>query len=108
VPHSLLCERLALAVTYLESHFLVQISNSRVVDHPALRGFCILVLMSVMAPCMATIAVTRRETNSWKWALLQFLGLSAHETLAKSIEEIQVRLKEHNCLLDRLKEGGER
>jgi len=35
-------------------------------------------------------------------------GISFHKTLAKSIEEIQVRLKEHNCLLDLLKEGGKR
>ena len=26
---------------------------------------------------MATIAVTRRESGSWKWALLQFGGLTS-------------------------------
>jgi ferrous iron transport protein B len=27
--------------------------------------------------CMSTLAVVRRETNSWKWALLQFLYMTA-------------------------------
>jgi ferrous iron transport protein B len=27
-------------------------------------------------PCMATVAVTRREANSWGWALAQFFGLT--------------------------------
>lgn len=31
----------------------------------------------ISAPCMATIAVTRRESGSWKWALLQLGGLTA-------------------------------
>ena len=31
----------------------------------------------ISAPCMATIAVTKRESNSWKWAFLQLGGLTA-------------------------------
>jgi ferrous iron transport protein B len=30
----------------------------------------------ISAPCMATIAVTRRESGSWRWALLQLGGLT--------------------------------
>jgi ferrous iron transport protein B len=30
----------------------------------------------ITAPCVATIAVTRRETNSWKWAAFQLAGLT--------------------------------
>lgn len=42
-----------------------------------LVGFCIMLFCLISAPCMATIAVTKRETNSWKWALLQLGGLTA-------------------------------
>ncbi len=42
-----------------------------------LIGFCIMLFCLISAPCMATIAVTRRETNSWKWALFQLVGLTA-------------------------------
>ena len=31
----------------------------------------------ISAPCMATIAVTKRESNSWAWALFQLGGLTA-------------------------------
>jgi len=30
----------------------------------------------ISAPCMATIAVTKREANSWGWALFQLAGLT--------------------------------
>jgi ferrous iron transport protein B len=30
----------------------------------------------ISAPCMATIAITKRESNSWKWALFQLGGLT--------------------------------
>ena len=30
----------------------------------------------ISAPCMATIAVTKRETNSWRWALFQLATLT--------------------------------
>ncbi|MBN2332150.1 MAG: ferrous iron transport protein B [Deltaproteobacteria bacterium] len=41
-----------------------------------LVGFCIMLFCLISAPCMATIAVTRRETNSWRWALFQLAGLT--------------------------------
>ncbi len=28
------------------------------------------------SPCMATVAVTAREAGSWKWAALQYVGLT--------------------------------
>ncbi len=31
----------------------------------------------ISAPCTATIALTRRETGHWKWALLHLGGLTA-------------------------------
>jgi ferrous iron transport protein B len=41
-----------------------------------LVGFCIMLFCLVSAPCMATIAVTARESGSWKWAMLQLVGLT--------------------------------
>ncbi len=46
-------------------------------NHSPLVAFCIMLFCLVSAPCMATIAVTKRETNSWKWALFQLGGLTA-------------------------------
>lgn len=41
-----------------------------------LVGFCIMLFCLVSAPCMATFAVTRRESGSWGWASLQWFGLT--------------------------------
>jgi ferrous iron transport protein B len=46
-------------------------------NYSPLVGFCIMLFMLISAPCMATIAVTKRESNSWKWALFQLVGLTA-------------------------------
>jgi len=41
-----------------------------------LVGFCIMLFCLISAPCMATIAVTKRESNSWGWAFFQLCGLT--------------------------------
>ena len=41
-----------------------------------LVAFCIMLFTLISAPCIATFAITRRETNSWGWALFQFFGLT--------------------------------
>ena len=46
-------------------------------DYTPLQGFCIMLFCLLSAPCIATIAVTRKESGAWKWALLQFFGLTA-------------------------------
>ncbi len=46
-------------------------------NYTALQGFCIMLFCLISAPCVATLAICRRETNSWKWALFQFGGLTA-------------------------------
>ena len=46
-------------------------------NYTPLVGFCIMLFCLISAPCMATIAVTKRESNSWKWALFQLGGLTA-------------------------------
>jgi len=46
-------------------------------DYTPLVGFCVMLFCLVSAPCIATVAMTRQETNSWGWALFQFFGLTA-------------------------------
>lgn len=41
-----------------------------------LIGLCIMLFCLISTPCMATVAVTGRESGSWKWAALQFAGLT--------------------------------
>ena len=42
-----------------------------------LQGLCMMLFILIASPCMATVAVTVRETGSWKWAALQWGGLTA-------------------------------
>ena len=41
-----------------------------------LVGISILLWVLIASPCVATLAVTKKETGSWKWAALQFFGLT--------------------------------
>lgn len=45
-------------------------------NYSPLVALCIMLFCLISAPCMATIAVTKRESNSWAWALLQLGGLT--------------------------------
>ena len=45
-------------------------------EYSPLVGFCIMLFTLISAPCIATLAICRRETNSWAWALFQFFGLT--------------------------------
>ena len=45
-------------------------------NYTPLQGFCIMLFCLISAPCVATVAVSRRETNSWRFALCQFVGLT--------------------------------
>ncbi len=40
-----------------------------------LQGFCIMIFTLMSIPCFATLAVIRRELNSWKWCILEACGL---------------------------------
>lgn len=51
-------------------------------DYTPLVGFSMMLFLLIGTPCMATLAVTRRESGSWKWALLQFGGLTGLAYLA--------------------------
>ncbi|MEN6575718.1 MAG: ferrous iron transport protein B [Phycisphaerales bacterium] len=45
-------------------------------NYTPLVGFCIMLFSLIATPCMATVAMTRHETNSWGWAAFQFFGLT--------------------------------
>jgi ferrous iron transport protein B len=45
-------------------------------EYSPLVGFCIMLFTLISAPCIATLAICKRETNSWGWAFFQFFGLT--------------------------------
>jgi len=45
-------------------------------NYTPLTGFCIMLFCLIYAPCVATIAMTKQETNSWRWAMFQFFSLT--------------------------------
>jgi len=45
-------------------------------NYTPLTGFCIMLFCLIYAPCVATIVMTKHETNSWRWAMFQFFGLT--------------------------------
>jgi ferrous iron transport protein B len=44
--------------------------------HP-LRAFTMMIFVMIYAPCVATLAVIRKETGSWKWAAFSTLYTTA-------------------------------
>ncbi len=44
--------------------------------YTTLAGASLMLFLLIATPCMATVAVTRRETGGWKWAMAQFWGLT--------------------------------
>ena len=42
-----------------------------------LQGLAMMLFCLLSAPCVATIAATKRETDSWGWALGMLLGMTA-------------------------------
>jgi ferrous iron transport protein B len=45
-------------------------------NYTPLTGFCIVLFCLIYAPCVATIAMAKQETNSWGWAMFQFFSLT--------------------------------
>jgi ferrous iron transport protein B len=45
-------------------------------NYTSFKAFCIMLFCLITCPCMATVAITRRESGSWKWALFQAGGLT--------------------------------
>ncbi|RLB58310.1 MAG: ferrous iron transport protein B [Deltaproteobacteria bacterium] len=46
-------------------------------DYTPLQALALMLFLLIGTPCMATFAITRRESGSIKWALLQLGGLTA-------------------------------
>jgi ferrous iron transport protein B len=40
-------------------------------------GWSLMLFYAFAMQCMSTLAIVRRETNGWKWPILQFIYLSA-------------------------------
>jgi len=45
-------------------------------NYSPLVGLCIMLFVLISAPCMATVAITTKESNSWKYGIGQFVGLT--------------------------------
>lgn len=45
-------------------------------DYTTPAGIALILFLLISTPCMATVAVTKRESGSWKWAMGQFWGLT--------------------------------
>jgi ferrous iron transport protein B len=45
-------------------------------DYTPLQGLALMLFVLIASPCMATVAVTVRESGSWKWAALQWSYLT--------------------------------
>jgi ferrous iron transport protein B len=44
-------------------------------NYTPLQGFCIMLFCLLSIPCLATLAITRRELNSWKMTICEGVGL---------------------------------
>ena len=47
------------------------------VQYSTATGIALIVFMLLTSPCIASLVVARRESNSWKFALAQFFGMFA-------------------------------
>ncbi len=45
-------------------------------DYPPRVGLALILFLLIAAPCMATVAITRKESGTWRWAAFQFGGLT--------------------------------
>jgi ferrous iron transport protein B len=45
-------------------------------SYTPLTGFCVMLFCLIYAPCVATVAMTKQETGSWRWPVFQFVGLT--------------------------------
>ena len=59
-----------------ESHQLA-LQEALKTDLSPAGAIALLVFFAFAMQCMSTLAVVRRETNSWKWPILQFLYMTA-------------------------------
>jgi len=69
-------EESSVAATPEEKSELDTLRGHLQASYSPLVGFCIMLFCLIATPCMATVAVTRREAGGWRWAILQFGGLT--------------------------------
>ena len=51
--------------------------NHLIRNYTQLQAFCIMLFCLLSIPCLATLAIIRRELNSWKMAIVEAVGLFA-------------------------------
>ena len=52
-----------------------QDTGEKLFDFPV--GMSLLIFYAFAMQCMSTLAIVKRETNSWKWPILQLVGMTA-------------------------------
>ena len=63
-------------ITTIKQRMALEINpetNTRRFNFPV--GMSLLVFYAFAMQCMATLAIVKRETKSWKWPLIQFFGM---------------------------------
>jgi len=61
------------------------LSEKLAADYSPLQGISIMLFILIASPCLGTVAVTFRESGTWKWALLQWAGLTAGAWLVTTL-----------------------
>ena len=69
-----------LGIVYAEGEVEADADNDSLKEklrkkYSPLNGFCIMLFCLLSIPCLATLAVVRRELNSWKMAVVEAVGL---------------------------------
>lgn len=59
-----------------EDNGITQLKDKLARQYTPLSGFCIMLYCLIAMPCIGTVAVVKRETNSWTFALAQLAGLT--------------------------------
>lgn len=52
-------------------------SNSKVKVYTFATGVSLLLFYAFAMQCMSTIAIVKRETNGWKWPMIQMIGMTS-------------------------------
>ena len=71
-----------LGIVYAEGEVEADAKNQKLKNklsrnYTPLQGFCIMIFCLLSIPCLATLAIIRRELNSWKMAVVEACGLFA-------------------------------
>lgn len=67
--------QLGIIYSIKDSSNIKQLQQNLNRDYSPLQAYCIMLFILISTPCIATVAITKKETNSYLWALFQFLYL---------------------------------